>query len=163
MSDEMEPCGEVKECARCKQVLPVEDFYWARKSENQRQPMCRACQRDYNLELKTMRCLPKVVQPSKLALPEPSRYSINNNDDTTSIISEIRDGCADIARGLCKKRVSTDLKEIKLQVEILEKVNKIIITNSMFINENIDLTTITDEQLLELAQRTKEVRRANET
>jgi hypothetical protein len=43
-----EPSGEVKRCCTCKEVKPVEDFYFRNRAERIRQAYCKRCKSAYN-------------------------------------------------------------------------------------------------------------------
>jgi hypothetical protein len=79
------------------------------------------------------------------------------NRNATEMISDIRDAAFNMAEALAKTHNIEELSpKDAYQIAIsLKSLNDIVLTNNLFLKNNIDLSTLTDEELIQLADAMK--------
>jgi hypothetical protein len=73
--------------------------------------------------------------------------------DATETITNIRDSIGEMAQTLLQRcdYVRMTPQDLKMYVGALETANKILITNTLFLKQHVDASTMSDQELADLA------------
>jgi hypothetical protein len=149
-------------CKACEKDLPLDQFYVF--TNGHIYPRCKACTAMFHKERKAAnkagRLLDKSGKPkevtkrSKAVTKAHAGYMAEVTKSATTMVTNLRDAAFNMAEVLSKVH-DVEKLEIKNAYQLsiaLKTLNEIVLTNSCFLKSNIDLSGLSDTELLQLAE-----------
>jgi hypothetical protein len=155
--------ADAKRCTRCGVLKPFKDFYTT--PEGVPYKRCKVCQTKMIREReKARKAGGKKDKHGKEIGNVPNEQNLPSNPaqasyvstvvkNATEMIASVRDVAFEMTDKLSKAHdVNTlSIKEAYQLAVSIKQLNDIILTNSLFLKNNIDLTSLSDDELLQLA------------
>jgi hypothetical protein len=127
MRTSVRPMALTRQCSRCGEVKPVEDFAWRRKEKGQRDSFCRPCRSAYgkeHYETNRQRYIEQAAVVKRARMVERTRYLIEffaahpcvDCGETDPVVLEfdhLRDKAFAIGAALSQKSWNSILEEIE--------------------------------------------------
>jgi len=166
-------------CKECGESLPHSEFF-ANSENGHLYPRCKKChykfERERRCAKKAGRRLNKRGKPisesksqakvqskevgpykTKALTPGKRSYMAEVQKSANEMITNIRDAAFNMAKTISETYdIDTLQPREAYQVAIsLKSLNEVVLTNNLFLKNNIDLSTLTDEELIQLAESMK--------